>query len=221
MERLISDFIFIGEGLKITLSITFFGLFFGIILGTIFSILRYAGGKFTRLIVERIVSVLRGVPLLVQLSFIYFPVSMMLNDHFGIGLNVVSAGIIAFGLNSSAYVAEILRAGIENLPKGQFEAAKTLNIPKFYMWKDIILPQVVRNILPAMVNETVALLKETAIISVIGGLDIMRKADQLIAEKFTYFGPLLIAAVYYYLLVLLIEYLGKKLNKRVQNAYIT
>ncbi len=221
MEGLISDFLFIAKGIPVTLQITFFGLSIGIFLGTIFSVLRYAGGRITKLVVERIISFLRGVPLLVQLSFIYYPFSTLLSETIGISLTVVSAGVIAFGLNSSAYVAEILRAGIENLPKGQFEAAKTLDIPKFYMWKDIILPQVVRNILPAMINETVALLKETAIISVIGGLDIMRKADQLIAQKFTYFGPLLIAAIYYYLLVLLIEYLGKQLNKRVQNAYIT
>lgn len=221
MAEIISDFIFIAKGIPVTLQITFFGLLIGVFLGTIFSVLRYVGESVTKLIVERIISFLRGVPLLVQLSFIYYPFSTMLSETIGVSLTVVSAGIIAFGLNSSAYVAEILRAGIENLPKGQFEAAKTLNIPKFYMWKDIILPQVVRNILPAIINETVALLKETAIISVIGGLDLMRKADQLIAQKFTYFGPLMIVAIYYYLLVLLIEYLGNRLNKRVQNAYTT
>lgn len=125
-------------------------------------------------------------------------------------LSIITAGILTFGLNSSAYVAEILRSGIESLPKGQCEAARTLEIPGFYMWKDIILPQVIKNILPAMVSEVITLLKETALITTIGGVDIMRTAQILAAEKFTYFMPLCIAGVYYYSLVLLVEYLGKK-----------
>jgi polar amino acid transport system permease protein len=120
---------------------------------------------------------------------------------------------MAFGLNSSAYIAEILRAGIENIPKGQFEAAQTLEIPCYYMWKDIILPQVIKNILPAMVSEVIALLKETALIATIGGMDIMRSAQTIAAEQFTYFIPLCIAGAYYYALVLIIEYVGKIAEK--------
>ncbi len=98
--------------------------------------------------------------------------------------------------------------------KNQFEAAKTLQIPSFYMWRDIILPQVIKNILPAMINEIIALLKETALISTIGGVDIMRSAQMLAAEQFTYFIPLCLAGAYYYALVLLIEYIGKKIEQK-------
>jgi polar amino acid transport system permease protein len=143
------------------------------------------------------------------LSFIYFIAPSIL----GFRLSFLWAGILAFGVNSSAYVAEILRSGIESLPKGQFEAAKTLEIPHFYMWRDIILPQVIVNIFPAMVNEVIALLKETALIAMIGGLDIMRRAQTVAAEQYEYLMPLCMAGVYYYGLILFIEFIGKKIEK--------
>lgn len=205
MKEFVKDILFIGEGIFITLQLLMGGIFIGVLLGVLASILRYKG--IVVALINRIISILRGTPLILQLAFIYFSIPSVL----GIKLSVVTAGIITFGLNSFAYIAEILRAGIENLPKGQFEAAKTLQVPPLYMWKDIILPQVLKNILPAMVSEVIALLKETALIATIGGMDIMRTAQTLAAEQFTYFMPLCIAGGYYYLLVLLIEYLGKKL----------
>jgi polar amino acid transport system permease protein len=165
-------------------------------------------------LVVRFISIVRGTPLILQLSLIYFCVP----DLIGIRLNIIETGIVAFGINSSAYVAEILRSGIENLPKGQFEAAKTLQIPNYYMWKDIILPQVIKNILPSLISETITLVKETALISTLGGLDLMRRAQLVAAEKFTYFFPILVAGAYYYLLILLIEYIGKKIEQRKNYA---
>ena len=208
MEELSSHILFIGQGIFLTLKLLGGGLMIGIILGVCLSILRY--NQIATSLINRWVSILRGTPLILQLSIVYFTMPGLI----GIKLNVISAGILTFGLNSSAYIAEILRSGIESLPKGQFEAAKSLEISQYFMWKDIILPQVIRNILPALVNEVIALLKETALISTISGMDIMRMAQTLGAEKFTYFMPLCIAGAYYYTLVLLIEYLGKKIEKR-------
>jgi polar amino acid transport system permease protein len=145
-----------------------------------------------------------------QLSLIYFSVPGI----FGIKLSAIAAGVVAFGINSSAYVSEILRSGIESLPKGQFEAAKTLGIPQFYMWIDIIMPQVITNIFPAIINEIIALLKETALISMIGGMDVMRSSQTIAAEQYEYFMPLCIAGAYYYFLVLFIEFVGKKIEGR-------
>ena len=209
VKELISNIYLIGSGITITLKLLFGGLFVGIIIGTILAILRY-NGIFSKLI-NQLISILRGTPLILQLAFIYFSAPSIL----GIKFSVISAGITAFGLNSSAYIAEILKAGIESLPKGQFEVSRTLQIPTFYMWKDIILPQAIRNVLPAIINEIITLLKETAIITTIGGMDIMRMAQTLASEKFTYFMPLCIAGMYYYGLVILIEYIGKKIAKKV------
>ncbi len=207
MEQLIKDILFIGQGLSLTLQLLIGGLFIGVAFGAMLSILQY--NKIADFIIAKYISLLRGTPLMLQLSLIYFTAPTLV----GIKIDVLTAGIIAFGVNSSAYIAEILRAGIESIPKGQFEAAKTLEVPQYQMWKDIILPQVIRNIFPSFVNEVISLLKETALIGTISGMDIMRTAQILGAEQFTYFRPLCVAAAYYYLLVLLIEYAGKRIEK--------
>ena len=209
VEQLISHILFVGKGIALTSQLLAGAIAIGIVLGTLFSILRH--NNIAVFFINNLVSILRGTPLILQLSFVYFAVPGIIEMR----MSILTAGILAFGINSSAYIAEILRAGIQSVPKGQFEAAKTLKIPAFYMWKDIILPQVIRNVFPAMVNEIIALLKETAIISVIGGVDIMRSAEMLSATQFTYFVPLCIAACYYYGLVILIEYIGKKVEKKV------
>jgi polar amino acid transport system permease protein len=208
MEKLIQHISFIGGGILLTLQLLVGGILIGLLFGTLLAILRY--NNIASNVINRFISIIRGTPLILQLSFVYFLAPIII----GIKLNILLAGILTFGLNSSAYIAEILRSGIESLSKGQFEAAKTLRIPNFYMWKDIILPQVTRNILPAMVNEVIGLLKETALISTIGGMDLLRRAQVVAAEQFTYFIPLCIAGCYYYGLVLLIEYTSKKLELR-------
>lgn len=212
MDEILSDILFIGKGLSVTLLLLLGSLTLGFFLAVWAAVLRYK--KILLRPLNRIISILRGTPLILQLALVYFSTPNLL----GIKLSIVSAGVITFGLNSFAYLAEILRAGIESLPKGQFEAAKVLEIPDFYAWRSIILPQVFRTILPALIGEVVALLKETAIISTIGGLDIMRSAQILAAEQFTYFMPLFIAGIYYYLLVLLIEWIGKKIRQRWHHA---
>ncbi|CEG55630.1 amino acid ABC transporter permease [Legionella fallonii] len=205
MEEVIHNILFIGNGIVLTLKLLVGGLFMGLLGGTALAIVRHQG--IAQGIINRFISIMRGTPVILQLSFIYFSLPGLI----GVRPDIMLAGVLTFGLNSSAYIAEIIRAGIEQLPKGQFEAASSLAIPNFYLWKDIILPQVVKNILPALINETIALAKETALISTIGGMDLMRKAQSIAAEQFTYFLPLCIAGVYYYTLVLLIEHVGKKI----------
>lgn len=212
MTELYQSFIFIGHGIFLTLELLIGGMLIGLALGTGLAILRHKG--WIKVIINRFISIMRGTPLILQLSFVYFALPSLM----GLRFNILSAGILTFGLNSSAYIAEILRSGIENIPKGQFEAAKTLEIPNFYVWKDIILPQVIKNILPALINETIALLKETALISTIGGMDLMRQAQSIAAEQFSYFLPLCIAGLYYYGFVLLIEYLGQKIEQGGQHV---
>jgi len=199
---------FISHGLELTLLLTVCSLFLGLTGGIAFVMLRYQ--KWSGLAVDGIVSVLRGTPMILQLNFFYFAIPGLL----GLPIDILTAGICTLGLNSSAYVAEILRGGIESLPKGQFEAAKTLRIPRWLMWRDIILPQVFRNELPTLVNECITLLKETSLISVLGGMDLMYRSQTLATQKFDYFGPLCVAGLYYYALVLLVTYAGKWAEKR-------
>jgi len=209
MEKLTLDFMFIGKGVLLSLQLMLGGIVIGLIIGSLFAILCHNNmGNF---FIKRLISIIRGTPLILQLSFIYFALPGLINCKISIEI----AGIIAFGLNSAAYIAEIFRSGIGSIDVGQFEAAKTLQIPKFYIWKDIILPQVIKNILPSITNETIALLKETALISTIGGMDIMRRYQVQAAEQFTYFIPLCIAGFYYYVMVIIIEGIGKTIERRM------
>ncbi|MDR3224518.1 MAG: amino acid ABC transporter permease [Holosporales bacterium] len=210
MSNTLPALLFVGSGVALTLELLIGGIAVGVLLGTSLAILRYMYKGICGNCIGRIVSVIRGTPLILQLSIVYFITPVLLDCK----LSILATGIIAFGINSSAYVSEILRAGVESLPKGQFEAAKTLEITSCYMWKDIILPQVFVNIFPAFINEIVSLLKETALISVIGGMDIMRKSQIIAAEHYEYFTPLCLAGAYYYGLVILIEYIGQKIEKR-------
>lgn len=208
MNQFIGDVLFIVKGGMLTFELALGGLFLGLVMGLFFAIMHYNG--FLVFVINAFVSVVRGTPLILQLSFFYFVVPTMLN----IRLDFLTVGILSFGLNSSAYVTEIFRAGIGSIDKGQFEAADSLRIPTLHKWCGVILPQVLKNIFPALVNEIISLLKETAIISVIGGMDIMRRAQVLAASQFTYFMPLTVAAVCYYCLIIIIEYIAKKIESK-------
>ncbi len=204
---LVEQVLFIGRGAIVTLKYTLGALTIGLSLGIILAILRRQ--ILFRWVVDSLVSLLRGTPLLLQLSFFYFAVPGFL----GIRLDIWHAGLIAFGLNSAAYVTEIFRSGIQSIAKGQFEAAKSLQITPMLLWRDIIIPQVLRNIFPALVNEIISLIKETAIISMFGELDIMRRAQIIAASQFSYFEALCLAGIYYYGLVFIIERVTNKIEK--------
>ena len=123
--------------------------------------------------------------------------------------------MIAFSLNSSAYVSEIVRSGINAVDKGQYDACHVLGLPKFYMYKDIILPQAVRKILPSLVNELINMLKETAIISIIGESDVLRRANLIAQENYNFVVPMMSAAIAYYFMVLILSNIASYLEKKI------
>lgn len=207
-----SSILYIAGGIIVTLQYTLISVTFGFLLGALLALCNISHIRALNIFASAYVSIFRGTPLLIQLSLIYFAVPTLT----GYQMSVFVAGIIAFSLNSAAYVSEIIRAGIGSIDKGQFEAAKALGVPYPYMMKDIILPQALKNILPALVNEAVNLLKESAIISVIGGADLMRRAQTVAAEQYSYFGPLLIASAFYYILVMLFSYFAKILENKLK-----
>lgn len=214
MENLVAfwpRFYYIIQGIGATLQYSTIAIFFGMIIGTSLAICKTADSKFLRFFAISYTSVFRGTPLLVQLTIIYFCLPGLL----GIKLGVFACGVITFSLNSGAYVSEIIKAGINNVDKGQIEAAKALGIPPALRMKDIILPQAVRNILPALVNEFINLIKESALISTIGGVELMRRAQNVSAETYNYFAPMLTAAASYYIMVIIISSFAKILEKRL------
>lgn len=206
-----NSILFIIEGSLITLKYSIIAVFFGLIIGTILAFCKTGRYRSLKLFSDVYTSIFRGTPLLIQLSIIYF----LLPSILGIKLSVFVAGSIAFSLNSGAYVSEVIRAGIESVDKGQMEAARALGIKEYYIMKDIIFPQAIRNILPSLINELVNMLKESAIISMLGEADLMRRAQMVAAETYDYFTPIITAAICYYVLVLFFSVIAKRVEKRM------
>ncbi len=206
-----SHLYYIIQGTGVTLQYSIVSVFCGMFIGTLLAICKTADSKMLRIFASSYTSVFRGTPMLVQLTIIHYGLPSLL----GLKITIFVSGVIAFSLNSGAYVSEIIKAGINAVDKGQIEAAKALGIPPALRMKDIILPQALRNILPALVNELINLIKESALISTIGGMDIMRRAQAVSAETYSYFTPMLTAAATYYIMVMIVSIFAKILEKRL------
>ncbi len=206
-----SSICFIIQGVVVTLKYSLVSVLLGLIFGTLLALCKVSKSCLLKLFANTYTSIFRGTPLLIQLSIIYFGLPNLI----GIKLSIFVAGSMAFSLNSGAYVSEIVRAGINGIDKGQIEAAKALSIPESLMMKDIVLPQAIRNVLPSLVNELINLIKESALISTIGEMDLMRRAQFISSESYTYFFPMLIAGLCYYVMVTIINKLAKVLEKKL------
>ena len=213
-ERILPSIPYILEGIPITLLYTVTSLACGFFLGIILAMMKVSSYKSFQIFGRVYTSIFRGTPLLLQLTLVYFASPELT----GYKITPWEAGILTFSLNSAAYVSEIIRAGILAVDRGQTEAALSLGIPYPLMMKDIILPQAIRNILPALVNESIDLLKESALISVIGGADILRRANVVASEKYLYFEPLIVAGLLYYILVMILSGLAKLLERRMAQS---
>ncbi|CAL7962091.1 putative glutamine transport system permease protein GlnP [Alphaproteobacteria bacterium] len=207
--------IFIIKGTVVTLQYAVMPVILGLFIGIVLAVMQISKSKILFFLSRTYLSVVRGTPLLLQLGICYFAIPSMLH----ISMSPFYAGIIALSINSGAYVAEVIRAGINSIDKGQFEAAETLAIPYTLMMRDIILPQTLNNILPAIINEMILMIKESAIIGTIGEMDLLRRAQIVAAQKYTYFTPLIVAAICYYTLVVCLTYATKKLEKRINDKY--
>ncbi|MGB0934993.1 MAG: amino acid ABC transporter permease [Alphaproteobacteria bacterium] len=205
---------YIMKGALVTLQYTSLSVCFGSILGAVLAFLKQAESGFLRGFAGVYTSIFRGTPLLVQLMLIYFATPQL----FGYKITAFEAGILAFSLNSAAYVSEVMRAGIKAVEKGQLEAAISLGLSRRQAMIDIVLPQAFKNTLPALVNEIVDLLKESALISVLGEADLLRRANIVSAETYLYFEPLLVAAGMYYVMVLILTQLASTLEYRLKRS---
>lgn len=174
-----------------TVSLSLLTVVFGLIGGTLLCLMRLSGIKPLEKIAGAYIAFIRGTPLLVQLYIVYYGLK---------NIPMFPAGVIAMTVNSSAYISEIIRAGINAVDKGQFEAAKALALTPVMTYKEIILPQAFKNILPALGNEFIVLIKESAIVSVIGLHELMYKVDTIRGLTYEPFKPLIIAAGIYFIL---------------------
>jgi polar amino acid transport system substrate-binding protein len=205
---------FIIQGILVTLQFTAISAFLGFIWGTILSLFKISSFKPLVWFANAYTSIFRGTPLLLQIALVYYATPQLT----GYDIPALLAGVITFTLNSGAYISETIRGGILAVDKGQREAALSLGVPYQPMMKDIILPQAIKNILPALVNESIALLKDSALVSTIGVADLLRRAQIVGAEKYIYFEPLIFAGIVYYLLVMSLTWGGYALERRLQRS---
>ncbi|AUD14333.1 MULTISPECIES: amino acid ABC transporter permease [Planococcus] len=203
---------FMLEGIWVTLKFVFFAIILGSILGTVLALFKIGSAKPLRWFADAYTSIFRGTPLILQLMIIYYSIPQLT----GYDISPFLSAILAFGLNSSAYISEIIRAGIQAVDKGQLEAAQALGVPYGAMMKDIILPQALKNILPALMNEFITLTKESAIVSTIGYLDLMRRAQVVGADLFRNFEPLLFVGLIYWCLVMGLTVIGRMVERRLK-----
>lgn len=213
-EPIVPSLPFILKGVGVTLKFTALSAIFGLIWGTVLGLLKISNIPPLIWFARVYTSIFRGTPMLLQIAIIYYATPQLT----GYNISALVAGVATFTLNSGAYISETIRAGILSVDIGQKEAALSLGILYPQMMTDIILPQALKNILPALVNEAIALLKNSALVSTIGVTDLFRRAQIVGAEKYLYFEPLLFAGAIYYLMVMLLTGCGHLLEKRLQRS---
>ena len=213
---------FFLEGVRNTLIIAFFTVLLGTILGTLMATARMSHLKPLKWLATAYIEFFRGTPLMVQLMFIFYGLPMI-----GVKFPEVSfipdfdrfaAGVVAMSLNSCAYVAEIIRSGIQAVDKGQAEAARSLGFHQGQTMRLVILPQAVRNILPALGNEFVTIIKESSIVSIIGIADLMYRTKGVIAKTYNSLECLAIAALIYFVLTFVSSRLISLMERKMSHG---
>ncbi len=222
-EKIILNFIednrwmYLVDGLKATMTITVFAVMIGILLGFIVAVVRSTNEKTGKLKLLNVIckvylTVIRGTPVVVQLLIIYFVIFGSVN------IDQILVAILAFGFNSGAYVAEIIRSGIMSIDNGQFEAGRSLGFTYPQTMIYIILPQALKNVLPALANEFIVLLKETSVAGYIGMVDLTKAGTIIQSRTYEPFLPLVAVALIYLALVMLFTKLVSLLERRLRNS---
>lgn len=205
----------LAEASLITLQATLLGFALALLVGLLFALGRMAGPVWLRMAVAGCVECIRSTPLLIQIFLLYYVM-----PGFGLTLQAMTAGVLALGLHYGAYCAEVYRAGLENVPKGQWEASVALNLSPWGTFKNIILPQAIPPVVPALGNYLVALFKETPLLSVIAVLELMQMAKILGSESFRYVEPITLVGLFFLVFSLvsaaLIRALEQRLNQRAR-----
>ena len=208
---------YLVRGLGVTLEVALFAAIAGIILGALLAIVRTTADKTGRLrflnwLAKLYITVIRGTPVVVQLLIINFVIFS------SVFVDTVLVAIIAFGLNSAAYVAEVFRSGIMSIDEGQFEAGRSLGFNYGQTMWHIVMPQAFKNVLPALANEFITLLKETSVSGYIGLMDLTKAGDIIRSRTFAAFMPLIAVALVYLIMVVVLSAGVSRLERRLRNG---
>ncbi|PLR80123.1 nickel transporter [Bacillus canaveralius] len=212
MDTIIAVFPYLVEGLQVTLYIFAIAIILGFVIGLVIALFRLAPLKPLNWIAIVFVDAIRGTPFIVQLFFIYFG----LNSFEFIQLDNTTAGIITVAINAGAYFAEIIRAGIQSIDKGQSEAARSLGLTSVQNMRYIVLPQAFRRMLPTITNQSIISLKDTSLLSIIGIADLTQKGEIQASATFEAFNIWLTVGVMYFVIIYLLTLLANFLERRFE-----
>ena len=206
MEKILNTSILMLEGAELTLLIFSLTLLLALPLGLLVALARLSKLKILSLAMEFYIWLMRGTPLMLQLLFFYFALPVL-----GILLDDFTAAMFAFVLNYGAYFAEIFRAGIGSISRGQYEAARALGLTQTQTMRRIIIPQMLKNVLPPISNETINLVKDTSLIYILAMNDLLRVARNIVQREFD-MTPFIVAAVFYLVMTFVLTYIFKRLE---------
>lgn len=201
-----------------TVILAFFTVLLGVVIGTFIALLKISNNIILRFLSTAYIELIRGTPLMVQLFIIYYGIPLPVPDVTVLGMDMSRfiPGVIALSINSGAYVAEIVRAGIQAIDKGQMEAARSLGLTQTMAMRYIILPQAIRNILPALGNEFVVVIKESSIVSIVGIADLMFNTNVVRGALFKPMEPLLVAAAMYFVMTFTLSKVLGRAERRMR-----
>lgn len=198
-------------GLAVTLEVTGAALVLAFALGAVIAVLKVLPCRPLRLLLDFYTSIFRGIPLIVLLFIAYFATPQLT----GFKISMFAASVLTLGLNGSATVSETLRGGIEGVDSGQYDASRALALPYTTMMARIIIPQALRSVAPALVNEVITVLKSSSLVATIGLMDMMRAAQSVQALTYRAFEPFIVVAVIYYVIVMCLTAVARALEKRL------
>lgn len=203
-----------------TLLLALCGLFFACILGLIFGMMSVLKSRVCNIIAAVFVDIIRGVPMIVLAFFVYFGVPMVINDllNSGFTLSPLQAGTICLALNCGAYMAEIIRGGIQSVDKGQMEAARSLGMPYWRAMRRVVLPQAIRTMIPSIINQFIITLKDTSILSVIGFPELVNTAKNVVAITYKSAQVWFIVGVMYLIIITILSRVAKLVERRLNRG---
>lgn len=198
----------LAQASVLTVQVTVMGFVLALLMGLVFALGRMVGPWWLRMLVSALVEFIRSTPLLIQIFFLYYVM-----PEFGLTLDALPTGVLALGLHYGAYCAEVYRAGLQSVPKGQWEASLALNLSAWTTFKDIVIPQAIPPVVPALGNYLVALFKETPLLSVIAVMELMQTAKILGSESFQYTEPITLVGLFFLVFSLLSASLIRRLER--------
>ena len=213
----IDNLIYLFKGAMVSLSMAALSLFIGLIFGILGASAKISKNRLLRILGNIYVEVIRGTPMLLQIMLIFNVVPIIVTQITGevFRMNYFLIGVVAMSINSGAYTTELIRSGINDIDKGQWEACETLGLSRWQTMRLVILPQAFKRIVPPLISEFITLIKDSSLVSIIGLVELLNSAKVLGNQYYEFMSPYCLAGVYYLVMTLTISYIAKKIERKL------